>query len=74
VLDDTVAILTPADAAGFAAGILSGIEDPAHARAVGDRARQLAETKYSYDAYLARTREAFAYLKDPETQVARGTA
>ena len=29
VLDDAVAILTPADAAGFAAGILSGIEDPA---------------------------------------------
>ena len=74
VLDDAVAILTPADAAGFAAGILSGIEDPDHARAVGDRARQLAETKYSYEAYLARTREAFAYLKDPATQVAGGAA
>ncbi len=74
VLDDAVAILTPADAAGFAAGILSGIEDPAYARAVGDRARQLAETKYSYEAYLARTREAFAYLEGPATQVARGTA
>ena len=74
VLDDAVAILTPPDAAGFAEGILSGIEDPARARAIGERARQLAETKYSYEAYLARTREAFAYLGAPATQVAGGAA
>jgi len=74
VLDDHVAILTRPDAAGFAEGILSGIEDPARARAVGERARQLAETKYSYEAYLARTRQACAYVTDPAAQVAGGTA
>lgn len=74
VLDDEVAILTPADPDGFAEGILSGIEDPARARAVGERARQLAETKYSYEAYLARTREACAYLTGPAAQVAGGPA
>ena len=31
-------------------------------RAVGARAHQLAETKYSYEAYLARTRQACAHL------------
>ena len=74
VLDDDVAILTAPDAAGFAEGILSGIEDPAYARAVGARAHALAETKYSYEAYLARTRQAFAYLADPAAQVAGGAA
>ncbi|HVL67870.1 MAG TPA: glycosyltransferase family 4 protein [Vicinamibacterales bacterium] len=75
VLDDTVAILTPPTPEGFAAGILSGIEDPAYARAVGERARQLAETKYSYEAYLERTRQAMAYLTTPSApQVAGGAA
>ncbi|CAN5883416.1 glycosyltransferase family 4 protein [soil metagenome] len=74
VLDDAVAILTPPDAAGFAEGILSGIEDPARARTVGERARQLAETKYSYEAYLDRTRQAVAYLTNPATQVVGGPA
>jgi hypothetical protein len=62
VLDDEVAILTAATADGFADGILAAIGDPARAREVGTRARALAETKYSYDAYLARTRQACAYL------------
>ncbi|HEX6974579.1 MAG TPA: glycosyltransferase family 4 protein [Vicinamibacterales bacterium] len=62
VLDDEVAILTEATPDGFAGGILAAIGDPARAREVGMRARALAETKYSYDAYLARTRQACAYL------------
>jgi glycosyltransferase involved in cell wall biosynthesis len=73
VLDDQVSILTPATPEGFAAGILSVIEHPTQGRAVGERARRLAETKYSYEAYLARTREAFAYLTGPSAaQPARG--
>ena len=58
VLDDDVALLTEANADGFAAGILAAIEQPERAKSVGARARVLAETKYSYDAYLGRTREA----------------
>ena len=62
VLDDSVSVLTPATPEGYAEGILSVIDNPAHGRAVGERARQLAETKYSYEAYLERTRQAIAHL------------
>ena len=75
VLDDSVAILTAATPEGFARGILAGIDDPAMARAVGERARLLAETKYSYDAYLSRTRQAVAHIAGPgAAQVAGGAA
>ena len=75
VLTNDVAILTDATAQGFASGILEALTDPVRARAVGDGARALAETKYSYDAYLARTRQACAYLSaDPSPQVAGGVA
>jgi glycosyltransferase involved in cell wall biosynthesis len=69
VLNDDTAILTPATADGFAEGILSALRDRTHASAVAARARHLADTKYSYEAYLARTREACAHLVMP--QVAR---
>ncbi|MEO6236574.1 MAG: glycosyltransferase [Vicinamibacterales bacterium] len=62
VLDDEVAILTEPTAAAFGAGILAAIADPEFGRAIGARARHLAETKYSYEAYLARTRQACAHL------------
>ena len=52
VLDDDVAFLTEATADGFAAGLLAAIEQPERGKSVGARARVLAETKYSYDAYL----------------------
>jgi glycosyltransferase involved in cell wall biosynthesis len=75
VLDDSVAFLTPPTPEGFADGILSALADPAAARAIGERARELAETKYSYDAYLTRTRQACAYLMgDTAAQVAGGVA
>ena len=69
VLSDDTAILTPATPDGFATGIIDALSDPAHASAVAARARQLADTTYSYEAYLARTREACAHLGMP--QVAR---
>jgi glycosyltransferase involved in cell wall biosynthesis len=62
VLSDDTAILTGASAGEFAAGILSAINDPAAAAAIGRQARQLADTKYSYQAYLERTRRACALL------------
>ena len=75
VLDDRVSILTEPTPEGFAAGILSGIDDPEMARGVGQRARHLAETKYSYEAYLARTRQAVAHITGaPAAQVAGGAA
>jgi glycosyltransferase involved in cell wall biosynthesis len=74
VLSDTVAILTPPTAEGFARGILDALQDPARARAIGSQARELAETKYSYEAYLGRTREACAHLTGTAEQVAGGIA
>ena len=47
VLDEGISFLTAPSAEGFAGGILDALADPVKARAVGARARQLAETKYS---------------------------
>jgi glycosyltransferase involved in cell wall biosynthesis len=63
VLSDTTAFLTAATADEFAAGILAALGDRARADAVGLNARHLAETKYSYETYLDRTREACAALE-----------
>ena len=62
MLDDAVSFLTPATPEGFGAGILAAIADPVKAREVGAQAKRLADTKYSYEAYLARTREAVGFL------------
>jgi glycosyltransferase involved in cell wall biosynthesis len=62
VLSDQTAILTAATAEEFAAGILKGLNEPAQAAAIGRRAQELADTKYSYEAYLERTRQASAAL------------
>src|SRR5262249_19579487 len=60
VLDDDVAFLTAATPDAFGAGVLAAIADPDRARAIGARARPLADTKYSYEAYLSPTRDARA--------------
>ncbi len=75
VLNDEVAILTAATAEGFGAGILAALTDGVRAKAVGDSARTLADTKYSYEAYLTRTRQACAHLTgEARPQVAGGVA
>ncbi len=62
VLDDSTAILTYATPGSFAEGIVHALTDRAHATAIGRAARDLAETKYSYEAYLERTRRACGAL------------
>jgi glycosyltransferase involved in cell wall biosynthesis len=74
VLSDDTAILTGAAPQAFADGILAGLTDHARAAAVGRRARELAETKYSYDAYLERTRQACAALMSTATASPPGAA
>jgi glycosyltransferase involved in cell wall biosynthesis len=75
VLDDEIAFLTEPTPEAFGAGVLAALADPERARAVGARARRLAETKYSYEAYLSRTREACAHLfRDRAPQMAGGVA
>jgi glycosyltransferase involved in cell wall biosynthesis len=74
VLDDGVAILTDATAAAFANGILQAIDDPAAAARIGEAAARLAATKYSYEAYLARTREAIGRLGAESRATLSGSA
>ncbi|HJZ76783.1 MAG TPA: glycosyltransferase family 4 protein [Vicinamibacterales bacterium] len=62
VLEDHTAFLTGATPQEFAEGILAALTDRTRASEVGLNARRLAETKYSYEAYLERTREACAAL------------
>jgi glycosyltransferase involved in cell wall biosynthesis len=62
VLSDEVAILTEPTPEDFARGVLQAINDPAAARRTGEEARRLADTRYTYAAYLQRTREACAAL------------
>jgi glycosyltransferase involved in cell wall biosynthesis len=58
VLSDEVAILTEPTAEDFARGILKALNDRSAAKCLGDAARRLAETRYTYETYLQRTREA----------------
>ena len=75
VLDDDVAILTGVSAREFADGILAALADGVMAAGLGARAAELAATKYSYDAYLERTREVVARVTSaPRPQVAGGVA
>ncbi len=67
VLSDRTAILTEASSREFGGGILAALEDRARATAVARAARELAETKYSYEAYLDRTRQACDALQPPPT-------
>jgi glycosyltransferase involved in cell wall biosynthesis len=65
VLSDRTAILTDVTPEAFAAGVLRGLDDRAESDAIGRRARELADTKYSYEAYLEKTRQACAALMSP---------
>ncbi len=56
VLDDTTAILTAAEPAAYAEGIVAALTDRARAERVARDAHAMAETKYSYEAYLDKTR------------------
>jgi glycosyltransferase involved in cell wall biosynthesis len=75
VLDDDVAFLADATPEAFGRAILDALADPQRSREVGARARQLAETKYSYEVYLKRTRQACAHLTgDGTPQMVGGVA
>jgi glycosyltransferase involved in cell wall biosynthesis len=72
VLTDDTAILTGATPQAFADGMLAALTDVNRATSVGRRARELAETKYSYEAYLERTRQACDALTAPDILYPRG--
>jgi glycosyltransferase involved in cell wall biosynthesis len=70
VLSDETAVLTGASKEDFARGILTALDDPARSAAIGAAAGRLAATKYSYAAYLERTRQACAALVPPPGPIA----
>ena len=76
VLSDDTAILTGVTPQDYADGIVAGLTDTTRAEAIGRRARTLAETKYSYEAYLEKTRQACAALlpASPEGAVVKDSA
>jgi glycosyltransferase involved in cell wall biosynthesis len=70
VLSDRTAILTEASREAFADGIVRALTDREKAREIGTAAMTLAATKYSYEAYLDRTRQACDALFEQTTGVA----
>ena len=62
VLSDETSILTGVSPQEFGDGILLALSDRTRAEEIGANARHLAETKYSYEPYLERTRRACAAL------------
>jgi glycosyltransferase involved in cell wall biosynthesis len=62
VLSDDIAFLADATPAAFGQTILEALADPVRARAIGDRARQVATTRYSDEAFMAKTRTAIDQL------------
>jgi glycosyltransferase involved in cell wall biosynthesis len=59
VLDAEAAILVPPTPGGLAEGILRALEDPAGAAALGRRARQLVETRYTFAGFKRRLAECY---------------
>jgi glycosyltransferase involved in cell wall biosynthesis len=75
VLSDETSFLADPTPQGFGGAMLDAFEDPARAEAIGDRARVLAETRYSDEAYIARTRRALELLAGPRgTEARQGAA
>ncbi|MBS1817802.1 MAG: glycosyltransferase [Acidobacteria bacterium] len=73
VLDDETAILTGVTPAEFGDGILLALREPGRAATIGANAQRLAETKYSYEAYLEKTRRACNALFSGMTPVPPGS-
>ena len=60
VLNDDIAVLTGATPEEYAEGLIRVIRNPSYGREIGKRAKDLAETKYTYEAYLNLTRLSYA--------------
>ena len=72
VLSDENAFLAEPSPRAFADAMLDALANPERAADVGARARALAETKYSDEAFLARTQQAIGALADRSRPEAAG--
>jgi len=64
VLSPETSFLVEPTAEAFAAGILEALDHPARAADIGRRARDVADTKYSDEAFLEKTERALALLSE----------
>jgi glycosyltransferase involved in cell wall biosynthesis len=71
VLTPDVAELTAPTPEAFGNGILRVLQDRAYASRLGENARHLADTSYTYEAYVARTREAISPITSRAGEGAR---
>jgi glycosyltransferase involved in cell wall biosynthesis len=62
VLSDEIAFLADPTPGSFGDAILAVLNDPSRAKAIGDRARQVATTRYTDEAFVAKTRAAIDEL------------
>ena len=72
VLSDDTAFLADPTPDAFAAAILEALTRPDRAAETGARARALADTKYSDEAFIARTQQAVGALADRSRPEAAG--
>lgn len=61
VLNQEIAILTEPNPEAFARGIIDALGNP-EVRGMAERARRVAEEKYSYNEYVAKTSRLYAYV------------
>jgi glycosyltransferase involved in cell wall biosynthesis len=71
VLDDRSALLAEPDPGSFAAALARLVDRPDERAALAAGALHLAQTKYSRDSYLARTRQAYAMLMNRVADASR---
>ncbi len=65
VLDQTTALLVRPEADALAAGLATLLEDPALGRRIAAAAAELSRTRYSREAFLEKTLQAYALLALP---------
>jgi len=63
VLDETVSILTAPEPAAFADGIVRLLTDDELRKQIGQKGMELANTKYTYDAFLRKTEQIYKYVE-----------
>ncbi|MCK4732866.1 MAG: glycosyltransferase family 4 protein [Methanophagales archaeon] len=63
VLDETVSILTAPDPDAFAEGIVRLLTDDELRKKMGQKGMELANTKYTYDAFMRKTEQVYKYVE-----------
>ena len=63
VLDETVSILTAPEPDAFADGIVRLLTDDELRKEIGQKGMELANTKYSYDAFMRKNEQVYKYVE-----------